>query len=434
MVADEEAFIQAISECPEDEPRWLVYADWLQDHDDPFGELIRVEIQLEKAAKTDPQRPLLEQRKRELENIVSFVEWKGGLSQHGFYVSSRRGFVETLSLEFCKWALLDASQIQTKLQYLHTFLDRPCRFLALMTTFVIYGEPPNYGSENEFPLPPDFAKDLLTLPCFTNLNTLRFGGNGLLLGAETVRVIAGHSNLKRLCKLVLNHHYQFGDEGVRALTTSSRLENLTKLDLSRTEMTNEGARVLSESVHFAKLTELLLYSNRISDEGVRALANSTYLANLTELNLDYNRISDEGARAIAESVYLENLTELDLRENRIGDEGAKALASSSNLGALKKLKLYGNSIGEEGALALKRRFGRVCLIPQLQEPEKLRPGDWLCFECSARNFAVREACYECRSPRSEPYLRPGDWLCPGCKAHNFAKRQTCFQCKATRPS
>jgi uncharacterized protein (TIGR02996 family) len=70
MIGDEEAFIRAIHESPKDELNWLVYADWLQDHDDPLGELIRVGIELEKATKTDLERWLLERRKKELENIV----------------------------------------------------------------------------------------------------------------------------------------------------------------------------------------------------------------------------------------------------------------------------------------------------------------------------------------------------------------------------
>jgi hypothetical protein len=64
----------------------------------------------------------------------------------------------------------------------------------------------------------------------------------------------------------------------------------------------------------------------------------------------------------------------------------------------------------------------------------LRPGDWLCPDCKAHNFARRDACLRCQRARPRPRLREGDWVCPGCHAHNFARRQSCHRCKGARPS
>ena len=30
-------------------------------------------------------------------------------------------------------------------------------------------------------------------------------------------------------------------------------------------------------------------------------------------------------------------------------------------------------------------------------------------------------------------VRPGDWNCPSCNAHNFASRNECFKCRTPKP-
>jgi uncharacterized protein (TIGR02996 family) len=46
FAAEEEAFLRAIVENPDDDTPRLVFADWLDEHDDPRGEFIRVQCQL----------------------------------------------------------------------------------------------------------------------------------------------------------------------------------------------------------------------------------------------------------------------------------------------------------------------------------------------------------------------------------------------------
>jgi uncharacterized protein (TIGR02996 family) len=45
-MSEEQAFLKAIKKKPDDCTARLVYADWLQEHDDPRGELIRIEEEL----------------------------------------------------------------------------------------------------------------------------------------------------------------------------------------------------------------------------------------------------------------------------------------------------------------------------------------------------------------------------------------------------
>ncbi len=72
----DEAFLQAMLEAPDDETQRLIYADWLDEQDDPRGEFIRVQCQLTRLAADDPARPALEERERRLYAEVS-PGWPG---------------------------------------------------------------------------------------------------------------------------------------------------------------------------------------------------------------------------------------------------------------------------------------------------------------------------------------------------------------------
>jgi uncharacterized protein (TIGR02996 family) len=60
----EDALIRAILEAPNDPALRLVYADWLEDHDDPRAAFLRLEAELNGVAETDPQRGPLRERLR----------------------------------------------------------------------------------------------------------------------------------------------------------------------------------------------------------------------------------------------------------------------------------------------------------------------------------------------------------------------------------
>src|SRR5262249_9647341 len=53
-VNQREAFLQAILDDPGDDAVRLVFADWLEEHDDPLGEFIRVQMQLDEMPDDDP--------------------------------------------------------------------------------------------------------------------------------------------------------------------------------------------------------------------------------------------------------------------------------------------------------------------------------------------------------------------------------------------
>src|SRR5947207_5293082 len=60
----EEAFLQAIRESPDDDDLRLVFADWLEERDDPHGELMRVQVELSRLPHRSPRRTALLSRQK----------------------------------------------------------------------------------------------------------------------------------------------------------------------------------------------------------------------------------------------------------------------------------------------------------------------------------------------------------------------------------
>jgi len=89
-------------------------------------------------------------------------------------------------------------------------------------------------------------------------------------------------------------------------------------------------------------------------------------------------------------------------------------------------------------------------------------GNWQCGQCQNVNFATRDACNRCATPRAQaevaadPFAqqmqqmqpmqgsagkggRPvagvdGNWACPGCQNVNFAQRTACNRCQTPKPA
>src|SRR5690242_1443256 len=98
MTPDEEAFLRAICENPDDDLPRLVYADWLDERGDPRGEFIRVQIGLWRGAGGAPGTAGGAEREREL-LFRHRSAWLGrlGINLRGDAVFAR-GFVEQVAV------------------------------------------------------------------------------------------------------------------------------------------------------------------------------------------------------------------------------------------------------------------------------------------------------------------------------------------------
>jgi type IV pilus assembly protein PilB len=108
---EDEGFLHAILENPADDTVRLVYADWLEEHDDPRSEFIRVQCALAKLPGSDARRPELKIRGQELYAQYG-QEWDRPLRclvQDVFY---RRGFVERVTVDPQVYAVHSATLFQ----------------------------------------------------------------------------------------------------------------------------------------------------------------------------------------------------------------------------------------------------------------------------------------------------------------------------------
>jgi uncharacterized protein (TIGR02996 family) len=93
----DEVFLQAILDAPDDDTPRLIYADWLIDQGNPRGEFIHVQCRLARMDSSDPQRPQLEQRERDLLRRHQ-DEWLGQVRPLVSRWTFRRGFLDEVAV------------------------------------------------------------------------------------------------------------------------------------------------------------------------------------------------------------------------------------------------------------------------------------------------------------------------------------------------
>lgn len=104
------------------------------------------------------------------------------------------------------------------------------------------------------------------------------------------------------------------------LSLLKSLENLEKLSLCGTKVTDTSLKVINSSMQ--TLTELDLSCKKVTDRGLQQLGN---LSKLRTLNLSYTQVSDAGMTALRK---LPKLSSLSLRWTRISDWALGALTNS----------------------------------------------------------------------------------------------------------
>jgi uncharacterized protein (TIGR02996 family) len=97
-----DAFLRAILQNPDDDTPRLVYADWLEERDDPRGEFIRVQCRLARMGADDTFRPELEAREREL-LARHGEEWVGSLRPWLTGWTFWRGFLDLVRVSIAAY-------------------------------------------------------------------------------------------------------------------------------------------------------------------------------------------------------------------------------------------------------------------------------------------------------------------------------------------
>jgi uncharacterized protein (TIGR02996 family) len=260
-MTQDDAFLRAICEAPDDDTPRLVYADWLEEHGQAErAEFIRAQCALA-GATAGPNRLALEARARELLKRYG-EEWARPLAERVQEWTFHRGFIDEVRVE--ARAFLAGAEVLFRLapvQHLHLYWNAVLPYQR----------------------------------------------------ARLVGVLSECTYLARLRSLDLRDNY-IGSDGVEALAVSEHLGRLDRLDLSYNHIADRGVRRLAASPLPARLTHLDLSFNDIKAPGVRDLAKSLELLatrdevlRLRTLDLTGNELGAAGRRAIRASPVLKRV-------------------------------------------------------------------------------------------------------------------------------
>jgi uncharacterized protein (TIGR02996 family) len=403
MFPEETRFLEHVCANPANDGPRLIYADWLDERDDPRGEFIRVQIALARMSTDDLRRPELLDREAAL-LARHHARWSDPLRGLAGSTEFRRGFVDSVIVEaetFLRRAddLFRLAPVE-HVQFLDlgSHLDRlvASPFLAQLSGITISAQ--HIGER--------LARALAESPYLDGLRSLnltrnRVGDRGAgrlvlsrrwlclteldlsdnRIGDNGARALAESTNVGHLESLELRHN-EVTMAGLAHLCSSRTLTRLRHLglrlnfagfwmtsphpragtvqlasiDLSENSLAPAGVEELTRLPGLSKLARLELEKNEIGSEGVARLANWSGAACLRELLLSGNRIGDDGARRLARSPFLHQLTDLDLGDNPIHDPGAIAFLSSPSLPCLRRLGMPNLGLTPQTRAALKLRF------------------------------------------------------------------------------
>jgi uncharacterized protein (TIGR02996 family) len=353
------AFLQDIKQNPDDDTPRLILADWLEEHDDPRGEFLRVQCELARHLTKSNRQAALKAREREL--LTAFErEWLAPL-QEGYSAAQseatfHRGLVQLrlraddfLGQPWAGPGAWDATEGPGWVERVGLWnLTQEC--LAALATAPVLARLTalclRFSTEGHFP-----AADILARsPHCSNLVALELLDFGI--DDTDLHRLTDSPYLLQLKRLGLI------DNSVRgpAIPDLAKFTSLAALDLSRNQLGDAGVQALSK-VAFGHLHTLALDYNRVGDRGARALAASPACARLGTLSLTGNVITNDGIASLVVSPVAANLRTLALSQNMIGAKGADALVKSPHLKRLAVLDLQGNVIPDAKKAALQERFG-----------------------------------------------------------------------------
>lgn len=333
LMSDREALIRAVYAAPDDDAPRLIYADWLDEHDDPArAEFIRLQVELARLPRwsEDPRRRAAEERAAELQRDHQ-VRWLGGLVSLPGEWQFRRGFADELV-----WARHPPADLEAVMR----MLGSPARVPPDMrlTRFVTH-----------------FPTNLLTSlvaewPGAEHIRSLWLIGAPNSLFQTGVRPLAWSRHLRGLEDLDLDRN-ELDSVNLRALATTTQLPSLRRLNLSASPFPPEVFGQFLAAPHFKGLTDLGLNACGLRPEQLAALARLRAFPRLTAIRLAENHFGPDGAEALVTAPFVPELRTVDLSANEIGDDGTVRLAEAP-WDRLEYLDLTGNDIGEFGALAL----------------------------------------------------------------------------------
>lgn len=398
---DQEALLQGIIENPRDDARRLIYADWLEEHDDETrAEFIRTQIAKTKAIDGTARHHELLNKCKNLFKSAGATERRRWLSPYGRWFNRKKNFLNTLTEEAFDRGFIE--QIKFSFEQFTEHGHKLFTNKQPLTRINLWGgadlmqpftETEALSNVRGFGLDGllntiEGYETFFSSPHLRQVEYLRLYNNGLndntvdsIINCEAcnrLEVMSAWSNrvtdlgVGKICNapfaetlylLNLGGSRDITDDGVRRIARNSRFKNLRRLYLWETQITDEGFTELLTSKHF-KLETLYLRSCNLGI-GVAKALSSPQASDLRVIDLwaDISRtdakanFGDNGIFELVKSPYLKNLESITLSNRGITDAGADALIETENLPNLNWLALSGNKISTERFAALKEKYG-----------------------------------------------------------------------------
>jgi uncharacterized protein (TIGR02996 family) len=269
----DEAFIEAIRDAPDDDTPRLTYADWLEEHGDPYGEFIRVQCEVARMSHDDPRREKVAAREHELWERYRAAWGKPGAPPDPVSALFFRGFF-----------FIGHHQVNDYPEFEAYW----ARWAPVQRVALFPGGVQNTGS------PQMFGKRLGKCASLAGWRRLRIRG---VRDARWLLPVLRSPHLRRLRELQL-FDVDLGDRRVTAIAKLTNLPALTTLSLMGVRAGNAGAVALANSPHLARLTALRYSWMDLTDAGAQALAASPYLNHLEDLDLRGNDVISRQARQL----------------------------------------------------------------------------------------------------------------------------------------
>jgi uncharacterized protein (TIGR02996 family) len=391
MIAEPQ-LVDSIIAYPDDDNARLVYADWLEEHNEgERAEFIRTQCALENLPITDSRRPDLLAKEQHLLSTYGGV-WALPIQHLGARsVVFRRGFVEGIEIDadvflgagglLCQHAPIRDVKVANVEPHLDQFVksDLLARVRSLDLTLNELGDvglaklvsSPHLGELLSLNVagtgitPVSLSRYSISSVA-PKLQQLNLSGNSLdqldvagwldnanfpalrSLGLASTGIDIGtliHAHpLAQLHELDLSSNEEcLDDAAFTQLTACEGLRHLRRLDLCSTFLTDDALPALLTSP-WSGLEALHLGSTRVTARGIDVLVQSPLFCHLLLLDLSVTHIGDAGLARLAVPGCASRLVSLDLDYCHITDKGVRFLVESPLYPQLLYLTLSANRI------------------------------------------------------------------------------------------
>jgi uncharacterized protein (TIGR02996 family) len=327
---------QIYADPMDDTPR-SVYADLLEQHDDPRGQLIRLQLKRASLPEWDSQVTELELKTRAL-LATHDAEWRAGLPKLPgvTWGSFERGFVGKVDFNSLgafsthRKACLIATPVHSIVIRWPRSGAKPGKLEAIPGVDELTVVGTSMGKDD--------LKWLGTSPLLATVRSLNLIDSEARAGlAELLK----SPHLSRLTALRVPLH-RLGNAAATKLTAAT-LPSLTELDLSVGEEVEQVSRY--------SRTPVTTFGSR----GALALASWSGLAQLASLDVSGAKLGRKGLTALLESPYTKNLKRLYVRDIADAEwemDDSLAAFESGPSGTLDVLDVSNNDLDGDGAAAL----------------------------------------------------------------------------------